>query len=396
MICPLRVWGVMLLGGITLIAWGCGEDAEPPTVPEETPTLAVTSAAPLSFRQLSAGVYHTCGVTTDDRAYCWGENRLAPAPVSGGLRFLEVNAGQPDRFDESITCGVTTDLHGYCWGKDLVPSEIPGGRRFRQLSVGVEYICGVNPLDVAFCWGVNNQWGQLGTGGGNIATPVRVAGGLRFRRVFTAATHTCGTTTDDRAYCWGWNNFGQLGVGPNSTTINRTKPTAVLGGLRFRQVKPASGYPTGIQFPEVDGPAYSCGVTTDDRLYCWGGGGAPLGSASGGSKTPIPVAAGGRLFDFVHPGLLHACALTTFNNAFCWGNNEFGQLGTGSTNFSTTPVRVSGGLKFVSLTVAPTGWHTCGVTADHRAYCWGRNYSGGLGDGTQTNRLTPTAVVGPG
>jgi alpha-tubulin suppressor-like RCC1 family protein len=29
----------------------------------------------LVFRQIAAGEEHTCGVTTDDRYYCWGLNR---------------------------------------------------------------------------------------------------------------------------------------------------------------------------------------------------------------------------------------------------------------------------------------------------------------------------------
>jgi alpha-tubulin suppressor-like RCC1 family protein len=380
-----------LVPGLVLALPACNDSAEPSTA--TTAELAVAAATPLSFRQLSAGDFHTCGVTTDDKAYCWGDGRLRPTPVSGGLRFLEVSAGRPDRFDDAITCGVTKELHAYCWGRDLVPSEVPGGRRFRQISVGLDYICGVNPFDVAFCWG-RNDWNQLGTGGGFTTTPVRVAGGLRFRRVFTAATHTCGTTTTDRAYCWGWNNFGQLGVGSSATGISQPKPTAVAGGLLFQQVKPGSGYPTGLNSPEVEGPAYSCGVTKDERAYCWGGGSAPLGSTAGSSRTPIPVA-GSRPFHFVHPGLWHACALTKFKTAFCWGSNEFGQLGTGTTSFSMTPARVTGGLQFESIAVPPTGWHGCGVAVDHRAYCWGRNSSGALGDGTNTNRLRPTAVAAP-
>jgi alpha-tubulin suppressor-like RCC1 family protein len=98
----------------------------------------------------------------------------------------------------------------------------------------------------------------------------------------------------------------------------------------------------------------------------------------------------------VQPGLWHACALTLFNVAFCWGNNEFGQLGTGTSDFSVTPARVTGGLRFEGLTVSAIGWHNCGVTADNRAYCWGQNNSGQLGDGTKVNHLAPVAVAPPG
>jgi len=373
-----------LAAAIVLATMGCQEDAASPTAPgESTPALTTAAAGALAFRQVSGGDTHTCGVTTSDLAYCWGlGGRLRPAPVSGGLRFLEVSAGVDN------TCGVTTNHRVYCWGTDLTPAEVPGGRRFRQVSVGLEYVCAVTPTDVAFCWG-NNQFGRMGTGGGSSSTPVRVAGGLRFRRVFTAASHTCGATTDNRAYCWGSNAFFQLGDG--TPVKERPRPVAVLGGLRFRQVKPGSAFPAGLNPPEFD-TGLTCGVTTDDRAYCWGGHGA-LGSEIELAKTPAAVA-GGRRFNFVHPGLFHACALTLFDVAFCWGSNENGQLGTGGGS-SRTPVRVAGGLRFEGLTVARTGWHTCGVTADHRAYCWGRNEAGQLGDGTRISRPKPVAVAGP-
>jgi len=44
--------------------------------------------------------------------------------------------------------------------------------------------------------------------------------------------------------------------------------------------------------------------------------------------------------------------------------------------------------------VSTEGFHTCGETTQNRAYCWGDNYYGQLGDGTTTRRLTPVAVAG--
>ena len=94
--------------GILVGVVGCQDNADSPTGPQESasPTLAVAAAAaPLLFRAVSAGESHTCGVTTDSRAFCWGSNflgklgtgseisRLVPAPVLGGLRFRNVSAG---------------------------------------------------------------------------------------------------------------------------------------------------------------------------------------------------------------------------------------------------------------------------------------------------------------
>jgi hypothetical protein len=76
----------------------------------------------------------------------------------------------------------------------------------------------------------------------------------------------------------------------------------------------------------------------------------------------------------------------------CWGGNTVGQLGNGSTTTSLTPVAVSGGLSFATVSVGYES--TCGVTTFGAAYCWGDNSYGALGNGSTTNSLTPVAVSG--
>ena len=120
-----RILAPMLAAGLFATIPGCREDAESPTAPEVTSALSAASA-PLSFRQVSAGAYHTCGVTFDNRAYCWGEAALGalgngdrggflqtrPVPVQTNLRFILVSAGT------SYACGLTTQNRAYCWGSN--------------------------------------------------------------------------------------------------------------------------------------------------------------------------------------------------------------------------------------------------------------------------------------
>ena len=79
-------------------------------------------------------------------------------------------------------------------------------------------------------------------------------------------------------------------------------------------------------------------------------------------------------------GSSHVCSLNAIGNAYCWGNNSSGQLGNGTTTSSGTPLRVSGGVAFSSLTGA--AFSTCGLTSGGAAYCWGLNDNGQAGDGT--------------
>ena len=77
--------------------------------------------------------------------------------------------------------------------------------------------------------------------------------------------------------------------------------------------------------------------------------------------------------------------------------NFTGALGDGTTTQRLTPVAVS----FASLTPGPVfsteitagSGHTCALLADGTAACWGDNAFGKLGDGTTIDRLTPVRVL---
>jgi alpha-tubulin suppressor-like RCC1 family protein len=341
---------------------GWQEALTAPTPPEPSPVLA-TAASALAFYQVSAGGNHSCGVTTDNRAYCWGFGfsgqlgngttirRLRPVAVASTLRFRQVSAARDH------TCAVTTDYRAYCWGSN---------------------------------WG-----GQLGDGTQtDRPTPVPVAGGLRFRQVEAGDDYTCAVTyLDNRAYCWGYHAEGGLGDG-TFLPSSRMTPTAVAGGLRFRQVS-AGG---GLEDFEGREPfaGHSCGVTTTDEAFCWGPnwvGQLGIGGTTGSwVNTPTRVV-GAQRFRQIEVGSAFTCAVTTTNRAFCWGNGRQGQIGDGKTFLRFSPSAVAGGHAFSRVT---TGYsHTCGETTLNRAYCWGSNSNGQLGDGTTTNRTRPTPVLGP-
>ncbi|HEX3235807.1 MAG TPA: hypothetical protein VHR41_16540 [Gemmatimonadales bacterium] len=399
----------LLLAVVLLaLAAGCGEDTESPTAPESRPALA-TAAQPLSFRQVSAGGGHACGVTTDDRAYCWGLNEWGelgdgdtdpwngeicntypcssrPVAVAGVLRFNHVSAG--DRH----TCGITTDNKAYCWGRNfegqlgtgapssssVVPVAVAGTRLFRQVRAADNHTCAITKADVAFCWGYNGD-GELGDGTTDShPVPVRVAGGLHWSLVSGGFSHTCGVTTDNHAYCWGTSSLGALGsVG----AVRRLSPFPVSGGLLFSKIDA--------------GHWHSCGVTTDNRAYCWGlNSVGELGDGTKTNRQTPTLVFGNRRYDHVIAGDSYTCGVTLAERGFCWGVNSIGQLGTGTTDWRRVPTAVAGGLS-LHLVTAGAGF-ACGVTTANRAYCWGDDAFGQGGDGTtNSGHLAPVAVAGP-
>jgi alpha-tubulin suppressor-like RCC1 family protein len=374
--------------------------------------VGAAALAPVTYRQISAGKWHTCGVARDGAAYCWGRNttgqlgdgttiqRVRPTRVAGGLQFILVSAGA------SYSCGITTDNRAYCWGQNtagqlgdgttanhLTPVAVSGGRRFRQVRSGQFHTCAVNMYDLAFCWGLNGN-GQLGDGTRTARlSPVRVRGGLTFRRVFPAGFHTCGATLDSRGYCWGRNEDGQLGDG---TTIQKSQPVPVAGGQRFKQLV------TGAAGEGTHWSMVTCGLNTSDRAYCWGDNrSGQIGNGVSGFGlhvlTPTAVAGGGQWSEVSTSGV-HTCGVLATNKmAYCWGGDGNWQLGDGdaSSQDRTSPNQVFGGIQFRAITTGT--FHTCAITTTDRVYCWGNNSEGQLGiGGTSWMRPAPLAVAEPG
>jgi alpha-tubulin suppressor-like RCC1 family protein len=95
----------------------------------------------------------------------------------------------------------------------------------------------------------------------------------------------------------------------------------------------------------------------------------------------------------VSAGEYHTCAIKQDGSLWCWGWNFSGQLGDGTNTSRTTPVQImSSGVSSVSL----GGLHTCAVKTDGSLWCWGYNNSGQLGDGTNADKNTPVQVMSSG
>ena len=92
----------------------------------------------------------------------------------------------------------------------------------------------------------------------------------------------------------------------------------------------------------------------------------------------------------------HTCAVTSDGAAFCWGLGSQGRLGDGSTTNRSTPVQVKGvgGEGFLSdvVSVSAAFNHTCAATSDGAAFCWGYGLGGKLGNNSTLTKLIPTAV----
>lgn len=138
--------------------------------------------------------------------------------------------------------------------------------------------------------------------------------------------------------------------------------------------------------------ASSCEVAADQRVYCSGDNGkgnfgtgnttpslVPVLFGTGGSPSPLA----GKLFTDVSVGYRYTCAVTTERKIYCAGENGSGQLGNGNQSQQLSPVQFgpgipSGSSRFVRVSAGTT--HTCGVNNIQEIYCAGSNSNGQIGN----------------
>lgn len=378
------------------------------TLPQQLTTVIVTVSGPALGSPLEIpievvsivatqdlvgpGNHHTCAVGPSDGViHCWGENHFGQ--VGDGTTSTEVLSPTPV---SGFLMGVSTSAHGD------VADDVNDKAHSCLLTSA--------PGDIE-CWGINTV-GQLGTTvqetcnffdpstedftGTEVpcsTVPVPIddptTGATAFDEVSVGVRHTCAAGADDFAYCWGANAGGEVGDGTN---MNRTTPVRV-------QVEPdplidASTVDLADVASVTAGEIHSCALTNTGDAYCWGSNSnGQLGIGDGtitGSNTAVLVA-GGHTFASLEAGNQHTCGITTAGELFCWGDNGFDQLGDGTTTDRTSPTLISTGPFDL---VAPGGFHTCALASGDIS-CWGANFSGQLGTGDISPRSTPTPIVSP-
>ena len=150
-----------------------------------------------------------------------------------------------------------------------------------------------------------------------------------------------------------------------------------------------SGTEIDTQFTVLSASMYSasehiCGIS-DGSVSCW--------NTMGLLDYNLELNSGRYAVDISTNGE-HNCIILDDGSVSCWGNNSNGQLGDGTTTNRDSPTTVTSlGDGRTAIDIAAGNYHTCVILDNGSVSCWGDNSAGQLGDGTYQNQTTPTLVA---
>lgn len=329
-------------------SFGATEDAgNDATIEAESGTGGTLNLPPLHSR-LALGSATTCALDSAGDLSCWGDNYVGqlgiasetPELSSTPMQVAGVGPGAARAvFGGTVAqCMVLQDGHVACWG-DSVFAEFRGE--------GAVHAIALSPFDAP-----------------GLSSVVSVAIGLYFH---------CALNVEGGVKCYGLNGAGQLGSGSLDDSF---LPADVDSAERFVDLGASqSGF-------------FACAVSVDGAAYCWGSNvSGALGTGTPGDETsPTRVNGLDAQVTGIAAGREHACAIVA-KGVRCWGANLDGQLGIGPGPAHSTPVEVPGLPPIRSITAGIA--HTCALTEDGIALCWGSTDS----DNTPSG---PTNVIPSG
>lgn len=389
-----------------LFSWGyniSGEGGRLTTTDTFTPTL-VSGPATTSWSAIATGSGFSVAITSLGALYTWGagsQGRLGDGTVVNKSSPVKIGSNSWSSVGAGAATGYGIDISGrlYAWGwnntgqlgiSTLVNTSSPvlvsgpAATSWALIAGGGQHALATTLNRTLYAWGLGTS-GQLGNNSAlTTSSPVQVLVPnqvLSWQQISTGGKHSLGIRSDQTLWAWGDSSEGQMG---NGTLVGQSYPVQI-GASRWSAVS------AGI--------TSSVAIRSDGTLWAWGGNASgQLGILSlTGTSSPVLVSGpAGVSWASVSAGTSHVLGITTLGILYAWGSNSTGQLGTNSTNNTSSPVLVSGPASTSWSAISAGSQFSLGITSVGRLYAWGAGGTGRLGnlDGVN-NQSSPVLVSGP-
>ena len=317
-----------------------------------------------------------------------GDNHIVKAIDQATGEITQGNVGNGDDIDKieartaDIAVKVTAEAVGpYPALQDTTVFTVEHYRWMRVAS-GKNHRLAINSRGELYAWGRNDE-GQLGIGTttDNELAPQRVGSDSDWKAVSGGYDHSLALKRDGTLYAWGKNHRGQLGIG---STNNENAPQQVGNDSDWKAI--------------AAGNNHSLALKSDNTLYAWGANhvgqlgnnenGANFNDKSKDKTAPIQVGTD-RNWQTISAGNDYSSALKDTGALYTWGSNAVGELGDGTATNKSSPTRISTGWSAVSGGDS----HILAIKTDNTLHSWGSNDSGQLGIGTTSrSENSPTQI----
>jgi alpha-tubulin suppressor-like RCC1 family protein len=396
----------------------------------------------------AGGSGHFLALKADGTVWAWGSNargqlgdgtttdRDAPVQVPNLTDVVEIAAG------EDFSVALKTDGTVWTWGDNFYgqlgavtagtyqtsPIQVAGLTDAVTIAAGQRHTLATTAQGAVWTWG-NNQDGQLGDGTQTKRTTAAPVAGLTDAvEAAGGYGHSLVLTASGAVWAWGANTYGQLGDGtyqrrltpvrtvstwedteaptwPADKSLTVQGPTSIGVTLSWTTasddiyVKGYQVFVNGQKSLEFVAPTLQAtinglqaGLTYSFQVQAVdANGNVSLDGPTAMAATLPPPANQQAIGHAV--GSSFSLALRSDHTVWAWGYMGTGLgAGDGVDVARSSPVRVRG-LSGITA-VAAGDSHALALGSDGTVWAWGNNYTGELGDGTLTRRLSPRPVAG--
>jgi alpha-tubulin suppressor-like RCC1 family protein len=354
-----------------VVAWGdneVGQLGDGNTAETDAP-VAVPSLGEAAT--LAMGRRFGLALLSDGTVKSWGENvwgQLGDG-TDTGPETCHANFAQASGYE--VPCSTT-------------PIPVTGLSDVTAVAAGAQHGLALLSNGTVMAWG-DNEAGQLGDGTqSNSDVPVAVHGLSEVAAIATDQDSSLALLRNGTVMSWGYNGGGALGQGSDES---QDLPAPVSGLTNAKAI--------------VGNGESNLALLADGTVVSWGEN--IFGELGDGTMVAslVPVAVSGLSDVRAIAGGGDSYALLGDGTIMGWGSNNSGQLGIGTLtgptecflyNFcSLTPVPLE--LKGVSA-IAAGYEHNLALLSDGGVVTWGENWKGQLGTGNTASTDTPVTVPG--
>ena len=341
----------------------------------------------------SSGYLQSMILKSDGKLYAWGVNTHYELTSNTTDPKLPKIIGSYCDISIGSWFALSIDSSGNAWGwgygangrlgdgtviDKYIPTKVYPFP-FCKISMGNLHSLGLDKYGKAWGWGYN-FYGQIGDGGRTSrCVPVMVNGNKTFCHIVGGDNHSNGIDYKGKSWGWGYNYGGVLG---DYTIVSKWNAVAVLGvNKTFCQISSGRWNITSL---DLRGKAWSWGYNGFGQLG---------NNTTVNQSTPVAVLGTNKTFCKIECGYYHVFGIDFRGKAWGWGYNNNGNLGDNSAvNPRRTPVAVYGNKTFCQISGGQ--YQSLGIDFRGKAWGWGKNNYGQIGDNSMTNKSTPVAVLG--